>query len=181
MPSSRYILLFDKGFHYIESFGRKGAIDVVSYREISEILAVIDRLDCDSLQLECDDLTLSVSRGAATPAEPAPPPPPPHPETEAAVETAAEPGGTADPPTPQHWLAVRAPMAGTFYRTPAPEEAPFVDIGSPVSAGQAVGLIEVMKLFTELKAEHDGTVVRIDATDGVLVEYDQPIVWIEPR
>lgn len=74
-----------------------------------------------------------------------------------------------------------APMTGTFYRSPAPGDPPFVQPGDEVKAGQTVALIEVMKLFSELKAEVDGTVARIDAQDRCLVEYGQPLMWIEPR
>lgn len=172
---------------------------MVSYREVGEILATVDRLDCDSLVLEYGDLRLSVTRGSEAPTDPGSGPER-LPAADAAIRTTdsqpADPGGTATPENPstaespagpdgaaipEGWTAVRAPMAGTFYRSPGPEQPPFVEIGTQVSAGQVIGLLEVMKLFTELKSEQQGTVVRIDAQDGSLVEYDQPMVWIEPR
>lgn len=160
---------------------------MVSYREVNEILAIIDRLDCESLVLEYDDLRLAVSRNGEAPRLGG--------DGEAFdVHSAAsgeqersaplnESVGTAEITEPeQHgWSAMRAPMAGTFYRGQAPTEPPFVEVGAEVAAGQVVGLLEVMKLYTELKSEQAGTVVRIDVDDGTLVEYDQPIVWIEPQ
>jgi acetyl-CoA carboxylase biotin carboxyl carrier protein len=158
----------------------------LSYTEVSEILGLIDRIDCDSMTLEYGDLRISVRRGASaglettSPATASPP-------DDAAVEpvsadaTTRERGGAAEgTDTPDGWVSVTAPMIGTFFRHPAPGEAPFVEVGDRVEAGQTVGLIEVMKLYSELKAESAGTVARIDAEDTALVEYGQPLVWIDP-
>lgn len=87
-------------------------------------------------------------------------------------------GGSGD--IPDHWVAVSAPMAGTFYRSAQPGEPAFVEVGDVVSAGETVALIEVMKLFTELKVETAGKVTRVEVLDGGLVEFDQALVWIEP-
>ena len=82
--------------------------------------------------------------------------------------------------TPDHWMAISAPMVGTFYRSPKPGEPTFVDVGDVVAVGDTVGLVEVMKLFTELKTEVAGKVARVDADDTALVEFGQPLIWIEP-
>jgi len=84
------------------------------------------------------------------------------------------------PSTPAHWVSVTAPMVGTFYRSEAPDKPPFVEVGDRVQAGQTLGLIEVMKLYSDLKADVEGTVARVDAAHGQLVEYDEPLLWIEP-
>jgi acetyl-CoA carboxylase biotin carboxyl carrier protein len=69
-------------------------------------------------------------------------------------------------------------MLGTFYRAPSPGEKPFVEVGQHVKAGDTVCLIEVMKLFNSISAGVDGTVVAIPAQNGVLVEYNQPLVYV---
>jgi biotin carboxyl carrier protein len=71
-------------------------------------------------------------------------------------------------------------MAGTFYRAPTPDDPPFVEVGDTVTEGDTVALIEVMKLFTELKAEVAGKVAQVDVPDSKLVDFGRALVWIEP-
>jgi len=82
---------------------------------------------------------------------------------------------------PDGLVAVRAPMLGTFYRASAPGEKPFVEVGSRVKADDTVCLIEVMKLFNSIRAGVDGKVVEILAENAGLVEYNEPIILIEPK
>ena len=79
-----------------------------------------------------------------------------------------------------HQIEVVAPMVGTFYRAPSPDAPPFVEIGSAVVKGQPLCLIEVMKLFTTIAAEHDGRIVQIGAENAELVEYGRTLFVIEP-
>ena len=81
---------------------------------------------------------------------------------------------------PDHWIAVRAPNLGTFYRSPKPGAAPYVTVGQTVGADTEVCLIEVMKLFTSVLAGVEGAVRRVLVEDAELVEYDQPLFLIEP-
>ena len=76
-------------------------------------------------------------------------------------------------------VAIKAPMLGTFYRSPSPEAPAFVEVGQRVRASDTVCLIEVMKLFHSVSAGVDGTVVRIPVSNGSLVEYNQTLVVIE--
>ncbi len=71
-------------------------------------------------------------------------------------------------------------MVGTFYRAPSPDAAPFVEVGSIVHKGNPLCLIEVMKLFTTIAAEHDGRIVAIGAENAELVEYGRMLFVIEP-
>ena len=75
-------------------------------------------------------------------------------------------------------VAIRAPMLGTFYRSPAPGEPPFVDLGKRVRADDTVCLIEVMKLFSSIKAGVDGVVDRILVENGSMVEFNQMLIVI---
>jgi acetyl-CoA carboxylase biotin carboxyl carrier protein len=81
---------------------------------------------------------------------------------------------------PSHWVAVRAPNLGTFYRAPKPGAAAYVSVGQKVAPDTEVCLIEVMKLFTSVLAGVAGTVRKILVEDAELVEYDQPLFLIEP-
>jgi acetyl-CoA carboxylase biotin carboxyl carrier protein len=73
-------------------------------------------------------------------------------------------------------IEIKAPLVGTFYRAPSPEDKPFVTIGQTVKKGDVVGIIEAMKMMNEITAAQDGVVTAIDAEDGSLVEYDQTLV-----
>ena len=74
---------------------------------------------------------------------------------------------------------VKAQIPGTFYRKPGPESEPYVSEGGKVSAGDVVGLIEVMKSFHEVKAEQDGTVARFLIEDGDAVAPGQDLLELE--
>jgi len=74
---------------------------------------------------------------------------------------------------------VNAALPGVFYRRPAPDKDPFVEEGSAVSEGQTIGLIEVMKTFTEVKAETAGTVQRFLLSEGDEVEAGQGLAEVE--
>jgi acetyl-CoA carboxylase biotin carboxyl carrier protein len=81
---------------------------------------------------------------------------------------------------PDGMAAVRAPNLGTFYRAPKPGAPPYVAVGQKVEATTEVCLIEVMKLFTSVRAGVAGTVREVLAEDAQLVEFDQPLFLIEP-
>ncbi|WP_431041469.1 acetyl-CoA carboxylase biotin carboxyl carrier protein [Streptomyces sp. P1-3] len=75
---------------------------------------------------------------------------------------------------------VCAPTVGTFYRSPEPGAPPFVTVGDTVRAGQPVGILEVMKMMSRIEADTAGRVVEILASDGQPVEFQQPLVRLEP-
>ena len=81
---------------------------------------------------------------------------------------------------PKGMLAVRAPNLGTFYRRPKPDSDPYVEVGDEVTESTEVCLIEVMKLFTPVKAESSGEIIEILVSDGEMVEFNQPLVLIKP-
>jgi acetyl-CoA carboxylase biotin carboxyl carrier protein len=113
---------------------------------------------------------------APAPAAPAPvaaAPPPPAPAAAAAPPPAAAPAAVDG-------VEIASPMAGTFYRSPAPGEPPFVNEGDRVTKGQTIGIIEAMKLMNEIEAEVGGTVVKIAADNGKPVTPGQPLLIIKP-
>ncbi len=103
---------------------------------------------------------------AAAPAEVAPVPP----------AAPAEPA--AKPEKPLH--EIRSPIVGTFYRAPAPDAEPFVQVGSHVTPGTTLCIIEAMKLMNEIQSDIAGTVVKILVENGQPVEYNQVLFLIEP-
>ena len=87
-------------------------------------------------------------------------------------------GPDAEAVSPFH--AVVAPLTGVYYTSPSPGAAPYVRVGSPVTQGQVIGLIEAMKLFNEIKSDLAGRVVRVVADSGSLVKAKQPLIEVEP-
>ena len=78
-----------------------------------------------------------------------------------------------------HPGAVKSPMVGTAYMSPKPDSPKFVEVGTTVSAGQVLMIIEAMKVMNPLKSPRDGKVTNIFVEDGQPVEYDQPLFIIE--
>lgn len=147
----------------------------LSYDEIGEIFKIIDESSCDEFVLETDDIKLVVRRRGA------------------AGTTLAQSSLSASAPLATHGQlqpeaasattaanVVSAPMVGTFYRAPSPDAPPFVEVGSKVKKGDAICIIEVMKLFTTIHAEWSGAVMEIGAENAKLVEYGQMLFVITP-
>jgi acetyl-CoA carboxylase biotin carboxyl carrier protein len=100
-------------------------------------------------------------------------------QPQAAVPTAsaapnAAPAGKELPPG----HVVRSPMVGTYYASANPESPAFVKVGQSVKVGDTLGIIEAMKMFNQIEADHAGTVVAILATNGQPVEFDEPLFVI---
>ncbi|MCA9732812.1 MAG: acetyl-CoA carboxylase biotin carboxyl carrier protein [Deferribacteres bacterium] len=74
---------------------------------------------------------------------------------------------------------IRSPMVGTFYRAPAPEADPYVNVGDTVKQGQVLCIIEAMKLMNEVEAEFPCRIIKISNDDGQPVEYNQPLFVVE--
>lgn len=158
----------------------------LTYRDVVEILRLLNASSqCESFELEFGDLRLSATRAVAAAAAPAAPgtPAAPAPVPEALAQSGEQAGGSeaaAEATTETGLIPILSPMLGTFYRAPAPGEPPYVEPGDVVDADTVIGLIDVMKLFTQIPAGVAGRVVEIVARDAVLVEYGQPLVLIEP-
>ncbi|NER82967.1 MAG: acetyl-CoA carboxylase biotin carboxyl carrier protein [Leptolyngbya sp. SIO1D8] len=99
------------------------------------------------------------------------------------VQTTAPPPAAAPTPPPTvdtNLVEITSPMVGTFYRSPAPDEPPFVGIGDRIQLGQTVCIIEAMKLMNELEAEVSGEVVEILVDNAQPVEFGQALMRVRP-
>ena len=72
-------------------------------------------------------------------------------------------------------------MIGTFYRSPSPEAAPYIEVGSEVNADSAVCIIEAMKVMNEIKAEVKGVITQVLVENGKPVEFGQPLFKVRPN
>lgn len=153
----------------------------LSPEDIRQILRVIDESPYDELELDTGDFTLRLMRTANggwqqqgfTTA------PDKKPEVLASSSTASAAGEEAAP-TEEGLRDVRSPMVGTFYRSPKPGAAPFVDTGSKVGEDTIIAIIEVMKLMNSIPAAVSGEVVEVHAGDATLVHKGQLLMRVRP-
>ena len=73
---------------------------------------------------------------------------------------------------------IKSPIVGTFYRKPAPDKPPFVEVGDHVEKGQVVCIVEAMKMMNEMKSDFSGTIKSINVEDGTPVEFDQNLITV---
>ena len=78
------------------------------------------------------------------------------------------------------YITIKSPMIGTLYRKPAPDKPMFVEVGSTISKGDVVCVVEAMKLFNEIESEISGKIVKILVDDSSPVEFDQPLFLVDP-
>ncbi len=106
------------------------------------------------------------------------PAPLPEPPASAGPVATVKPAAPAAPDAGKYH-EVKSPIVGTFYRAPAPDAAPFVQVGSTVSVGSVLCIVEAMKLMNEIESDIAGKIVKVLVENGQPVEYDQTLFLIE--
>lgn len=150
-------------------------------REIAGLAKIMNAHDIAEIEVTTDGVSVRLKR-ASTPArgqegrEVLQPEAPPQ---EKAIPAEAAPQARVDVTARDNHITIPAPMVGTFYRAPAPDAEPYVEIGDVVSPGQVVCIIEAMKIMNEIQAEVRGRVVEILAENAEPVEYGQPLFVLE--
>lgn len=147
----------------------------MNYREIKELIDLIRATDVAEIEVERSGTRIRIRRqekeGAVAEVRKAPPPPPvPEGRREEAPPAAPEVDGEI----------LRAPLVGTFYRSPGPDTKPYAEVGDRVEKGQVLCIIEAMKLMNEIEAEYPGVIREALAENGQPVEYGQPLFKIDP-
>ncbi len=141
-------------------------------RLLSELIARLEREDLTDLSVTRDDLSVRVRR-ADRAAQ--------HATAAARAAASALPEREAPEPAPSAEAeTVRAPLSGVFYQSSSPQAPAYVQVGSSVSVGQVIGLIEAMKLFNEIRSTASGRVRRILAETGQFVRAQTPLLEVEP-
>ncbi len=163
-------------------------------RQIALLVETLEHSTFDFLQLELGDLKVTIGKGSAPPSKEAAAPAPSASVAPpaAAVQSAPPSPAVAEPKSPaipeaktspgqNGTVAIVAPMIGQFYAKPEPGAAPFVSVGTEVNPDSTVALIEVMKVFSAVRAGVQGVVTEICVQDGQLVEYEQVLFRIRPK
>ncbi|NOX27162.1 MAG: acetyl-CoA carboxylase biotin carboxyl carrier protein [Gammaproteobacteria bacterium] len=146
-------------------------------RKVKKLIELLEESGINEIEIHEGEESVRISRGSSvTTSVIAAAPPVHHAVTGGAVATAA-------PPTPVETAVsghiMRAPMVGTFYRSPSPGAKPFAEVGATVKAGDTLCIIEAMKMLNQIEADVGGTIVEILGENGQPVEFDQPLFVIE--
>lgn len=164
---------------------------MIDFEFVQNLIQALDESSLDSLELErggtrirlsksatpCAPFETSASPRAATHLAPVgnETPPPAVPE---APEGQAE--GRAPDSGEGSYIEVTSPMVGTFYRAPAPDASPYVEVGTRIGEGTVLCIIEAMKLMNELESDVEGTIAKILVGNAEPVEYGQVLFLIDP-
>lgn len=154
-------------------------------KEIQKLLDFIAQSTLDEVNIETSELKLSVKRYGQAPvvqqvvATPAPVVAAAPVAAPAAAAPAAPAAPAAAPAAASNRVTIKSPMIGTFYRSSSPDSPSFVEIGSEVTKGKPVCIIEAMKLFNEIESEVSGRIVEVLVENATPVEFDQPLFVVE--
>ncbi len=151
---------------------------MINLKELKDLIALMNEHQLVEMELEREGMKIRLRKGgpgseegmvierlpmsraaAAAPTGPVPVP-----------DVPARPAGTE----------IKSPMVGTFYRAPAPEAPPFVEVGQEISVGQVLCILEAMKLMNEIKSEVKGRIVQILVDNAQPVEFGQVLFLVEP-
>ena len=163
----------------------------MDFKQIQELIRMINKSNIGEVTIEEKGFKVSIKQkqDVATPQYVAASPtvyaqPPLQLTGSSTAPSPASPGGDKPKlvaePAPSTHLTIKSPMIGTFYRSPSPEVASFVNIGDEVTPGKVVCIIEAMKLFNEIESEIKGKIVKVLVDDASPVEYDQPLFLVDP-
>jgi acetyl-CoA carboxylase biotin carboxyl carrier protein len=150
-------------------------------RELRRLIHLVRRTGIGELELSSGDRAVRISAapsGAVTWAQAPVAASAPAPAPAAAAAASGAPVPAAAPAS--NLKAITSPMVGTFYRSPAPDADPFVEVGDLVEVGQTVCIIEAMKLMNQIESETKGRVVQILVENSQPVEFGQKLFLVEP-
>jgi acetyl-CoA carboxylase biotin carboxyl carrier protein len=145
-------------------------------RKVKKLIELLEESNIDEIEIKEGEESVRISRNGAkamsmaaraAPAYAVPAPPPPAP-----VAPPAQPAATSA----GHVL--NSPMVGTFYRSPSPSSASFVEVGQAVKVGDVICIVEAMKMMNQIEADKAGTIAAILVENGEPVEFDQPLFSI---
>lgn len=152
-------------------------------RKIKKLIELVEESGIMEIEISEGEESVRISRGsavaAAAPVAPQPIIVPPAAPAAVAAPTAAPAAASAAEANAISGHTVRSPMVGTFYRSPSPEAAPFVEVGKSVKVGDTLCIVEAMKMMNRIESDKAGVVKAILVNDGDAVEFDEPLIVIE--
>jgi len=161
--------------------------NIMDIREIQNLIRFVAKSGATEVKLEMDDfkITIKTTNEPSAPEityvqqAPAQMAQQATPQTQQPAPSAA-PAASAPADENAKYITIKSPIIGTFYRKPTPDKPMFVEVGSVISKGDVLCVIEAMKLFNEIESEYSGKIVKILVDDMSPVEFDQPLFLIDP-
>ena len=158
----------------------------MDFKQIQELIKTINKSNIGELSIEEGDFKITIKQKKeekvqsfiASPAQMIATPAVQNPTQMHAVASISTP--SAEVPKADNLITIKSPMIGTFYRKSSPDKPVFAEVGTEVTPGSVVCIIEAMKLFNEIESEIKGTIVKVLVDDASPVEYDQPLFLVEP-
>lgn len=155
-------------------------------KEIQNLIKFVAKSGASEVKLEMEDIKITIKTGSGktetTIVQAAPmsnmPQSASAPVAQQVAETSAP--AKASESKDSKYITVKSPIIGTFYRKPAPDKPNFVEVGTDISVGDTVCVIEAMKLFNEIESEVSGKIVKVLVDDSSPVEFDQPLFLVDP-
>ncbi len=143
-------------------------------RKVKKLIELLEESNINEIEIHEGEESVRISRGSNVVAAPQYAPAPV--AAPVAAAPAAAPAAVAAPASSDN--AVLSPMVGTFYRSPSPTSAAFVEVGQTVKVGDPICIVEAMKMMNQIESDKAGVVEAILVEDGQPVEFDQPLVII---
>ena len=156
-------------------------MDINELKDVAlELMNALKAKNLGEVELEMDDVKIKIKSAPPAPVVPVAAAPVAAAAVPAAAPAAAQDEAAASPAEElPAGTEVKSPLVGTFYSSPSPDAPPFVLVGQKVKEGDTLFIIEAMKTMNEVKSPCDGTVSRILAQPGDMVEYNQTVAIIE--
>ena len=153
-------------------------------KEIQELISFLSESGLEEVNIETENFKVSIKRSAEQQVVSAPvvhtASPVPAAQTVPVPAPLAVSNSENKPATSDNLIEIKSPMIGTFYRSANPESPAFIEVGSEVKTGDAVCIIEAMKLFNEIESEVSGKIMKVLVDNAQPVEYDQPLFLVDP-
>jgi acetyl-CoA carboxylase biotin carboxyl carrier protein len=146
-------------------------------RKLKKLIDLVQESGIAELEITEGEEKVKIVKGGGISVSQAPLAPAPQPAAPPAAAPAAAPPA-AKPEAGQEGHVLKAPMVGTFYRSPSPDAKAFIEVGQPIKEGQTICIIEAMKLMNEIESDASGVVKAILVENGQPVEYGQPLFII---
>lgn len=129
--------------------------------KLKQVVRIFESSSLTSMHLECEEMNIELQKKDG-PAQP--------------VSHKVE-----SPVVESEGVTLNSPLVGTFYRSSAPDQPPYVEVGQSVKAGDVVCILEAMKAMNEIKASQDGIIEDILVNDGDMVQFDQPLMKLRTK
>jgi len=138
---------------------------------LKRLVKVVEQSNITEFSVQEGDLKIKISKNSKQ-------------SVNTVVSQPTEPVAAQEPPKKEeevneNYHEIRSPIVGTFYRAPAPDADPYVQVGDHVSVGSVLCIVEAMKLMNEIESDADGKIVKILVENATPVEYNQPLFLIE--